>query len=240
MKKSITILLVLISLIFLGNTSYAAIEIIPSKNNSGKDGVTNSSISNSYWLCQNMKSTGESLYGTSVLPHLATNADWGAVSYLSNSIYGTNTAGGNTGVEITIKNVKYYSTNGNATGVMNWGSNPNKTVYTQTSGIIDAYIQDPTTTPVASADDLTYLVNNKDTRYVDVFSTYTSSTTRGMAISETDGIFSSRFYAGTDRKYPVSIRNGLFGGVVGSNYNFFTASGAENQYATFRPVIWNQ
>ena len=32
---------------------------------------------------------GETLSGSTVVPHLATNKDWGAVSYLSNSVYGT-------------------------------------------------------------------------------------------------------------------------------------------------------
>lgn len=72
-----------------------------------------------------MINAGESLYGSgsNVKPHLVTNKDYGAVSYLSNSIYGTNTAGKNSGVEIQINGVKYRSTTGNASGIMNWGSN---------------------------------------------------------------------------------------------------------------------
>ena len=135
MRKKIIIISILAMLV-LGQASYAAIEIVPSKDGKGTDGMTRSSVSNSYLVCQNMKNAGESLNGTTVLPHLATNADWGAVSYLANSIYGTNTEGANTGKEITIDGVKYYSTTGNETGIMNWGANPNVTRYTQTAGLI--------------------------------------------------------------------------------------------------------
>ena len=77
MRKKIIIISILTMLV-LGQASYAAIEIVPSKDGKGTDGMTRSSISNSYLLCQNMKNAGESLNGTTVLPHLATNADWGA------------------------------------------------------------------------------------------------------------------------------------------------------------------
>ena len=92
MRKKIIFSLIILSLIFtIGQASYAAVEIVPSKTGDGKDAIVNTTVSNSYLLCQGMKNTGESLKGTTVKPHLATNKDWGAVSYLSNSIYGTNT-----------------------------------------------------------------------------------------------------------------------------------------------------
>lgn len=250
MKKKIMIISFLAMLV-LGQASYAAVEIVPSKNGAGTDGIVRSSISNSYTVCQNMKNAGESLNGTTVLPHLATNADWGAVSYLSNSAYGTNTAGANTGTQITIDGVKYYSTTGNATGVMNWGANPNTTRYTQTSGLIKAYVDAEANNNNKSTakDYVENLFLNKDSRYVEVINTgsFTVNNTLGMAMAETKNIYSGIW--GTYNvyvDYPTSVRKGLFGFLVG--YNGYSggyltgpySSGAANEYVTFRPVVWNK
>lgn len=70
------IIIGLIIKIKYGQASYAAIEIVPSKDGKWTDGMTRSSVSNSYLLCQNMKNAGESLNGTTVLPHLITNTEW--------------------------------------------------------------------------------------------------------------------------------------------------------------------
>lgn len=142
-KISVISMLVLLSIILVMPKSYGAIALEPTVIKDGNEVnpvIVNTTISNSYSICQQMTRSGESLYGSTVKPHLATNKDWGAVSYLSNSAYGTNREGKNTGVTTTISGVNYYSTTGNASGVMNWGGNPNKTLYTQTAGIIKAYI----------------------------------------------------------------------------------------------------
>lgn len=238
MKKKIGFisLLTAISIIAIIPKSYGALNSKPTTKTDGSNVLVNTKVSNSYTLCQQMTMNGESLYGTTVKPHLATNKDWGAVSYLSNSIYGTNTQGQNTGVEVTINGVTYYSTTGNASGVMNWGKNKYKELYTQTAGLMDNYS--------SGNDNVTELYNNRETEYVDFINPTTSSLTRGMAMQETSGKFAT-FYTnylyGTD--YPISIREGLFGGDFGGHnygvtYGRRSKGDAKND-VTFRPVVWN-
>lgn len=237
-RKLLISSIIIIAMIVIGKASYAAVEIVPSKNGKGTDQIVNTTVSNSFLLCRGMKDTGGSLKGTTVDPHLATNKDWGAVSYLSNSIYGTNTAGQNTGVEVTIDGVKYYSTTTNITGIMNWGANPNVTRYTQTAGLISNY--DASTSTASSY--VTELNTDKDTKYVDYINPGTASLTLGMAMQETNGKY-SKFNHGTDNTKPSSIRDGMFGGFFGAplhtalkNYG----NGASYNDVTFRPVIWNK
>ena len=235
-RKIYLVIIIMVMLISISNYNYASIEIVKSKDN-GKDSITYTSISNSYLLCQGMTNQGESLEGTSVRPHLATNKDWGAVTYLANSMYGTNTTGKNTGVEIMIDGIKYYSTTGNETGVMNWGSNPNVNRYTQTAGIINKYDESTST----AKKEVVEIFNNEDTIFVEKIKTeaFTPQNTLGMAMGETRGMYSSWAYAAQDSNYPISIRNGLFGFYVGSYVNYVNLSGAPNSQVTFRPVIWN-
>ena len=66
MKRKI--LFSLISIIFmlqLTQASYAAVEIVPSKNGKGTDAIVNTTISNSYLMCQDMKNTGGNDHSTS-------------------------------------------------------------------------------------------------------------------------------------------------------------------------------
>lgn len=214
-KKIIFILIILSTILIVEQISYAAIEIVPSKNGKGTDLIVNKNISESYLLCLGMKGSGESLKGTTVQPHLATNKDWGAVSYLSRSIYGNNSTGGNKGIEITIDNVKYYSTTSNITGVMNWGSNPNRAqTYTQTSSLIEEYLAlEDKSSSIAynNVMELEKAINNLS-NYVEILSA--SGDTKGMAIYETKS-FSTNSYFSTDTPGPISIRDGLFGFNIG-------------------------
>ncbi len=232
-RKTIISIIMFILLIGISNISFGAIEIKP-----GTTPITLTTVSNSYLKCRELTTTvGESLYGASTLqPHLATNSDWGAVSYLSNSAYGTNTAGQNKGTEITINSVKYYSTNGNVTGVMNWGVNPNATRYTQTAGLISTY---DSSTSTASAN-VTELYNNRETRFVDFINPGTATLTKGMAMQETSGQYSGgTFSTSTQNNYPGSIRSGLISGIFGYG-SYGVASGVAANNVTFRPVIWNK
>lgn len=233
-RKLLISSIILIAIIVIGRASYAAVEIVPSKNGKGTDQIVNTTVSNSFLLCRGMKDTGGSLKGTTVDPHLATNKDWGAVSYLSNSIYGTNTKGANTGVEVTIDGVKYYSTTTNITGVMNWGSNPNTTRHTQTAGLISNY--DSSTSSASS--NVTELNTYKDTKYVDYINPKKKSLTLGMAIQETTGM-NAHYSVGVNNLYPTSVRYGLFGIRFGHNNGGTEASGGAFNTNTFRPVIWN-
>ena len=230
MKRKILLsTIILIVTLITGKISYAAIEIVPSKTGDGKDPIVRTSVSNSYYLCRSMKNSGESLVGTNVDVHLSTNKDWGAVSYLSDSIYGTNGAGQNTGVRVTINGVNYYSTTNNITGVMNWGSNPNTTMYTQTAGLLRSATEN---------ENVTELYKNKETKYVDYIVPNNASSTIGMAIQETSGKYSSVFRVIEWGGF-ISVRKGLFGGTFPQNYDGMKGSGEPTSDATFRPVIWN-
>ena len=253
--KKISILLVITCILFgISNTCFGAVAIKPSTVASAGEVIINTTANNSYTLCQQMKNEGQSLYGTNVAVHMATNADWGAVSYLSNSVYGTNGAGQNKGTKTTIKakkpdntevEVEYYSTTGNITGVMNWGSNCYKDLWTQTSCLITAYDVDTETNG-----NLTALINaakSNDTsisRFVERVDTsssgFTKNETSGMAFKETQGFYGTTSYFGTSTTYPISVRQGLFRYNVGFYAYLGIASGAEYDYVTFRPVIWNQ
>ena len=233
MRKKIVIisLLTIFSIIAVIPKSYGALNSKPTTKIDGSNVLVKSTVSNSYLLCQQMKNSGESLYGTTVKPHLATNKDWGAVSYLSNSIYGTNTAGGNTGIEVEINGVTYYSTTGNASGVMNWGSNKYKTLYTQTAGLINTY--------TSENDNVTELYNNRTTEYVEYINSRDKSLTIGMAMQEISGISNAIVDVGSNSKDASSARCGFFKISFG-NHNYTSASnGAASSSVTFRPAVWN-
>ena len=232
-KIKISIILISIIMMVIIPNSYGALTSKPTTKTDGSNVLVNKTVSASYLLCQQMKSNGESLYGTSVKPHLATNKDWGAVSYLSNSVYGTNTTGQNTGIEKTINGVRYYSTTGNASGVMNWGSNPNKTLYIFSAGLDNAYNGNN----IAS---IAELYNNRTTEYVEYQDMTNKSLTIGMAIHETAGFFSGLHYINhsNSQQNHVVIRNGLFG-YANDTGNVPGTSGAARDNVTFRPVVWN-
>ena len=227
MKNKITIIsiIMLFSIMVLLPKSNAALESKP-----GTSVLVNTNVSNSYLLCQGMKGLGESLYGSTVQPHLATNKDWGAVSYLSNSVYGTNTKGGNNGLTVEINGVSYYSTNGNTSGVMNWGRK-----WTQTAGLISQY-----TSGNSNVDEL---YNNRNTKYVEYIDAKSTSLTKGMAMQEMSGKYVN-FNVDARTYSPGSARSGLFGGAFGyvPNLNYSedgAALGHSHSNITFRPVVWN-
>ena len=238
--KIISILMLLVIIILLPKSNAALV------SKPGTSVLVNTTVSNSYLLCQGMKGVGESLYGagSNVQPHLSTNKDWGAVSYLSNSIYGTNTAGKNTGLKVTIGGKEYYSTNGNTSGVMNWGSNPNNThLMTQSSGIINNYM-DAEDKPDSNYDAVEELSNaaKNNSIFVDAL----DYVNKGMAMQETKTISYGKEYQAFcgNLQHPISIRLGLFGYGYGNQFIGFNGwceavRGIKNSDATFRPVVWN-
>lgn len=249
-KKIFLINIIVLFMVILAQKSYAALEIKPSAA-ANADGVfTNSSVTNSYLLCQKMTEKGESLYGSTVVPHLSTNKDWGAVSYLANSIYGTNSSGQNKGGKISIDGVYYYSTNGNATGVMNWGVNCyNDKLYSQTASLMQQYITEvlkyekgETTSTLTARDNVTELEKAalNSSRFVEIINT--GDLNKGMALAETSGYSWENWKRiGSRIDHPMLIRQGLFGFSVGNgDFSNYTSSGAESTHATFRPVIWNK
>ncbi len=239
-KKIISIMIILI-IVAICSTSYAAINITPSKT--GTDSIVNIKATVSYEVCQQMNQGEESLVNTTVKPHLATNKDWGAVSYFANSVYGTNGQNIGTGNTVQIDGVEYYSTTPNITGVMNWGANPKVARYTQTAGLIQAYNEEKSQESTAK-ENVIALYNNRDTDFVDYINTGTwnAENTLGMAMYETESVVSNDWgYGGTDTNRPMSIRQGWFGFYVGhGGYFDFRTSGAQYSDVTFRPVIWNR
>ena len=236
MKRKILISLIIsIAILAISTISFAAVEIVPSKNGAGTDAIVNVTVSDSYLLCRGMKNIGESLYGcgANVEPHLATNKDWGAVSYLSNSIYGTNTTGGNTGKTVSINGVSYYSTTPNITGVMNWGSNPNSTRITHTAGLCSDY---------QTNNYITELVSNSSTKFVELIniSTFNATTNAGMALSENISAGTPK-NNGSRQAHSVTLRLGMFGYNIRNNSGSLSIAtyGGETSSCTFRPVIWN-
>lgn len=120
MKKQIKICLMLILAILIfsiNNKVNAAIAI----KEAGTSVLTGKTISEFFDMAQQMTQAGQALEGTSLDPHMATNKEWAAVSYLSNSNYGTAGEGQNTGMTVTINGNSHYSTTDNITGVIDWG-----------------------------------------------------------------------------------------------------------------------
>lgn len=221
MRKRLLFIIVILLFVAITQKSYAAIEIKPSAEANANGVMTNISVTNSYLLCQGMTGKGESLYGSTVVPHLSTNADWGAVSYLSNSIYGTNSAGQNTGLKININGIDYYSTTGNASGVMNWGVNSYTTnLWTQTASLITNYMTDNSTSTATGYVTELYNAVKQKSRFVEEINTdsgkFTVNNTLGMAMAEVSGYPWDQWrYAGQNINYPIAMRQGLFGFSVG-------------------------
>ena len=248
-------LIIILCTIFIVPKSNAVLNSKPAPAKNASNVLVNTNVSNSYVICQDMTKSGESLYGTSVKPHLATNKDWGAVSYLSNSIYGTNTAGKDKGVEIEIGDdkIKYYSTNGNASGVMNWGSNPYKGLITQTAGIVNTYVNLSKENRIARTPYATVLADAADSgsEYVEVvangqYGDFPKNISLGMALGETRAMsFGGVHSSSNATTAPTSYRGGLFSYVFGydsyvvMNGSQVKNSGIEDPNITCRAVVWN-
>lgn len=225
-KRIVKILIFVIAIIALSiSNSYAAVEI---KDTTSV--LTNKTISEFYDMSEEMKNPGQGLEGTSVDVKMANNYEWAAVSYFSNSNYGTGGAGQNTGVQIP--DTSHYSTNGNITGVMNWG----KTL-TLTAGIIDSYASQ-TLTNTGGESIINAVKNPVTTNRIDKFGKFNIN----------DSIAATRWYsawcnADSVASNPYSYRIGIFGFVGGyalSSEYYNRASGAAFNNETFRPVFYAQ
>ena len=241
MKSIIKIsVLSVISIMLLTIKSNAAIQIVPTTSI-----ITNVTVSTSYKTCRDLDSLSSTLGTTKLDPHLATNKDWGAVSYLANSAYGLNATyeqcdQGKVGLKKMINEIEFYSTTPNITGVMNWGGDPYTTFrYSQTSSLLSSITD--------SNEKIDLLFNNKNTKYVESIQ---SNNTIGMSIGEVSGWGRlNNFYS--SNTYPMVLRCGLFGYTVGrdweGNYTNIKGSGGQkpgstggsDSRVTFRPVIWN-
>lgn len=159
-KIKVSFLWIIVITLMIIPQAYAktSIEIKPNGNI-----YTNKTISEFFDESIAMKNNGECLEGSNVDVHMATNLDWAIVSYFSNSAYGTNGEGKHTGTAITIDGKSgHYSTNGNITGVMDWGKTNSYTAGLRTDykNIIDDTIKQNISSLITSA-------NNN--RYIDIF-----------------------------------------------------------------------
>lgn len=227
-KKIIITLIIALSFIMLTNIkSYGAIAITK-----GTEVFTNKTISEFFDLCREMKNAGQGLEGTTVDPHMATNKEWATVSYFSNSNYGTATLGKNNGIDVTIDGTTYKSTNGNATGVMDWG----KTA-TFTAGVLSTYTN-LSDTDTLYTDGKSIIENATNSQYVDLVDVVSWEK---MAAT---GWFDSGRELRSDLKYPYSVRCGLWGHWSGNaiwltNRTDLGTTGKASIYTTFRPVLFN-
>lgn len=238
MKKQIKIclMLVLVILIFsINNKVNAAIAI----KEAGTSVLTEKTISEFFDMAQQMTQSGQALEGTSLDPHMATNKEWAAVSYLSNSNYGTAGEGQNTGITVTINGNSHYSTTDNITGVIDWGR-----THSFTAGILsdaDTKITDQT----VRANGQSLITNIADDSKVDKFDMEDNSSIAVTGWFNTGLGLDGATMKGTNYDYPYSGRKGLFhfqGGRYnknnpGSFYFVEISNGAALSRYTFRPVL---
>ena len=181
---------------------------------------TNINVSDSYSQCYNLRNADSTLGSNQLDPHLTLNKDWGAVAYLAISSYGAVTDS-----EGPYSNNYYYTTTGNATGVINMGYK-----YTQTASVPGGGFN--------GGSSMSNLTNNMETKYVEkLSSSNTSANTLGQALAETSGWWkSSKNYSKAD--YPILGRSKILGYGHLNGYASW-ASGTGDSEVTFRPVIWN-
>ena len=230
LNKTIILMFVMTLLILINsNKAFASVEIRDVDDNNAVVTVyTNKNISYFYDLCKHMVDAGQGLENCNVNSRMANNRDWATVSYFSNSNYGTTGAGKNSGVDVQITADRTRkSTNGNITGIMDWGRS-----YTFTAGIIADYASTSLSTAGGP------IINDAETSAVDKFSASTSA----QAIAR-NGWYISFNYIGDNASYPYSIRQGLFGFGGGSTVSttgsgiYYAASGDAHRAVTFRPVF---
>ena len=228
---SITILLI----ITLGiiNTVNGAIAI----KEAGNTVLTGKTISEFFDMALQMKDAGQALEGTSLDPHMATNKEWAAVSYLSNSNYGTAGEGKKTGLTVTINGNSHYSTTDNITGVIDWGK-----THSFTAGVLseaDTKITDDTIRATGQS-----LINNAEnlTR-VEQVDKITKEEMGGNSWYQSRGY--GDVYLGADYGYPYAVRKNFFsiiagkkgGNDYGTDWAFYSGSCGAAGNITFRPVL---
>lgn len=196
-KIKISFLLIIVITLMISSQVYAktSIEIKPNGNL-----YTNKTISEFFDESMAMKNTGECLEGSNVDVHMATNLDWAIVSYFSNSAYGTNGEGKNTGTSITIDGSSgHYSTNGNITGVIDFGR-----TLTYTAGLRNDYknITDDTIQQNISS----LKINASNNRYIDIFPNMSWNASKKIAAINW---YSASAYTAGENNI-ASYRRGLF------------------------------
>ena len=228
-KSRIILLMILLTILATLPSVYAKTSIEIKPNSSIV--YTNKTISEFFDDSMSMKNVGEGLEGSNVDVHMATNKDWAVVSYFSNSAYGTEGEGQNTGITISLDGKEYFSTNGNVTGVMDFG----KTI-TVTAGLISNYqsLEDTSSTDEPYDYGKSIIANAANDNYVNLIEEG-NVVRKSMAIT---GWYNTKEHIRDWLDTPYSAREGIFGfsgglGLTGAE------SGAAKSNVTFRPVLWN-
>ena len=238
-KRKVVISMILLTILIAIPKVYAKTSIEIKPNSSVV--YTNKTISDFFDESLAMKAPGEGLEGLNLDVHMAKNTEWAIVSYFSNSAYGTNGEGQNDGVTVSINGQDYLSTNGNATGVMDFGKTG-----TYTSGIISNYTDIVDNEEEEEPYDwgksiIEYVNNNVNNTLVDLISYKddykVSAAARkwyGATVQVSSGSVQSTWA-------PYSTRRGLFGIQAGSHTNLagMAKPFGNEPNITFRPIIWN-
>lgn len=170
--KKISIITIMFLILLLPISSFATTYV---ESKPGTVPWVNISVSDSYDVCRGMGTTGSSIGTGSLNPHLTTNKDYNAVSLLSNTNYG---CGNNaTGIAVYLNDDgtvggtrRYNSTTGNASGVMNLGSDPYLSTL-KSSGVSNVLVQ--TASLANNATNINYaarlsLEQNANTKFVEI------------------------------------------------------------------------
>ena len=210
-KRIIKILIFVVAIICLNiHNSYAAVEI---KDTTSV--LTNKTISEFYDMAKEMKNPGQGLEGTNVNVKMANNYEWATVSYFANSSYGyanESDVTANKGKSINTSVTSHYSTNGNLTGIMDWGADPrNSKMYTYTAGIIENWKDNTGNIQITKETVLSNgasIINDAGTSSVDKFRKSINAIDFSIAKTNWTGIAWN--YAANNVDYPFSVRDGLF------------------------------
>jgi len=165
--------------------------------------------------------------------HMMKNMEWGAVAFLSHSIYGKN-------AEITINNNGSYFCTGGSCGnayLTNAGQSTTGNVYGiyDTSGNAWEYVMgNLNSTNESSGLTLTGI----DKKYIDIYGGDTvASSYLGDALGETAGWYGDYTNFVTSSS-PWFCRGGYFGnGAKTGNFAFYSIPGASDVGVSFRPVL---
>jgi len=164
--------------------------------------------------------------------HMMKNTEWGAVAYLSHSIYGKN-------AEITINsNSSYYTGGGRGTSyITNVAQSTTGTVYGvyDMSGNASEYVMGNYNKTAGSSGLTVTGINGK---YVDIYTgDSVGNSIMGDAVGETAGWYSdSTTFVNASNLW--FRRGGDYGGGSSSGaFNFHRYTGDANSYGSFRPLL---
>ena len=183
--------------------------------------------------------------GTSIIPHIIKNSEWGAVAYLTHSTYGINT-------EVRLNNQSDYTTGCGASAA---NGSKNTTCQIQ-YGSVTSYPQS-TTGNITGVFDMAggageYVMGNynstnkggfstlPDSKYFDIYtsSTCTVAMCGGHALNETQGWYSDTSTEFVSSGSPWFIRGGSYQDTSGSGLYFRQAKdGSSSQYRGSRITI---